>query len=62
MLPAILATTLSPLHSSCLVISDSLAWNDVDSLLTSSLLLGFADIRGSDRAAPPDKADLKDSG
>lgn len=44
MLPAILATTLSPLHSSCLVVSDSLAWNDVDSLLTNSLLLGFADI------------------
>lgn len=41
-LPAMLATALSPLHSSCLVIPDSLACSDADPLLTSSLLLGFA--------------------
>lgn len=44
MLSAILATTHSPLHSSLLVISDILAWKNVDSLFTNSLLLDLADV------------------
>lgn len=37
MLSAILATTHSPSHSSSLVISDILAWKNINSLFTASL-------------------------
>lgn len=43
MLSAILATTHSPSHSSLLIISDILAWKNVDSPFTDSLLLDLAD-------------------
>lgn len=46
MFSAILATTHSPLHSSSLVISDILAWKNVDSLFTHSPLLDLTEDHG----------------
>lgn len=46
MFSAILATTHSPLHSSSLVISDILAWKNVDSLFTHSPLLDLVEDHG----------------
>lgn len=46
MFSAILATTHSPLHSSSLIISDILAWKNVDSLFTHSPLLDLAEDHG----------------